>query len=241
MNKSKYSFIYYFIVVSVVLVASVIGSFTQYIIDYAVALKTSAPVTTDVPTIILDAGHGGEDSGAVGIDGTLEKDLNLMLCYQIRDVLTVHGLNVVMTREEDRLMYKESENIKGQRKHFDLKNRVEIARKHENVVFVSIHMNKFPSDKYKGMQVYYSRNNSNSKTLAQSIQTSTSLYLQTDNKRQIKDSAGKIYLLDMLECPAVLVECGFLSNADDCKALGEEAYRKKLALIISMSLIENIY
>ena len=241
MKASKYNFFYYFIVISVVLIASVIGSFSHFIIDYAVSVGSGAMDHPRSLTVVLDAGHGGEDGGAVGHDGTLEKDLNLILCYQIRDILNSQGINVVMTREEDRLLYKDSENIKGRRKQYDLRNRVNIAKECDDALFVSIHMNKFPEEKYSGLQVYYSRNNKDSKNIAQSIQSATARYLQSDNSRQIKESTGNIYLLDMLECPAVLIECGFLSNPNECAQLNSEEYRKKLALIISISLIENMY
>ncbi len=242
MKKNKYHFVYYFIVVSLVLVSAVIGSFADYILENQKSIPaTSFPVGSVGKVIVLDAGHGGEDSGAVGVDGTLEKDLNLMMCMQIKDILSSLGYKVVLTRDEDRLLYSDSENIKGKRKHFDLKNRYLIANEYDTAVFVSIHMNKYPVEKYSGTQVYYSKNNSLSRNIAAGIQRNTAAYLQPNNKREIKASNGSIYLLDRLECPAVLIECGFLSNIDECKCINDPAYRKKLAFIVSYSLIENMY
>ena len=242
MKRNKYQFVYYFIVISIVLISAVVSSFSRYIIQYSEYFAVST--TDDLKSkriIVLDAGHGGEDSGAVGIDGTLEKNLNLSLCLQIRDILECYGCKVVLTREDDRLMYSEDENIKGKKKHYDLKNRYLTASGYDDAIFVSIHMNKYPIEKYKGVQVYYSKHNKESRNIAQSIQSNTMKYLQNENSRQIKQADGNIYLLDRLECPAVLVECGFLSNWDECKNLNDSEYRKKLALIISASLIENIY
>lgn len=240
MKNSKYNFVYYFIAISLVLIATVIGSFSEYILEQSLYSGVSSQGIIPRVTVILDAGHGGEDSGAVGTDGTLEKILNLELCNNISDILTSHGIEVVMTRKEDRLLYNDDENIKGKRKQYDLKNRAEIAKETENAYFVSIHMNKFSAEQYRGLQVYYSRNNSESKNLAQTVQTMTKEYLQDHNTRQIKESKGNIYLLDVLECPAILIECGFLSNTEDCRDLNDKEYRKKLSLVISMSIMENI-
>ena len=146
-----------------------------------------------------------------------------------------------MTRTEDKLLYKEDENIKGQRKIYDLKNRYLIASEYENSIFVSIHMNKYPKEIYKGLVVYYSQNNERSKALALSIQNNIKEHLQKSNNRQIKNAKTDIYLLDRITSPAILIECGFLSNNEDCKNMQNQEYRKKMALIISNSILENIY
>jgi len=191
-------------------------------------------------TVILDAGHGGEDAGAVSENGILEKDLNLLLCNQIKDILISNNVNVIMTRTEDRLLYTEEQNIKGQRKINDLRNRYFIAKEYENAIFVSVHINKFEQSKYKGLQVWYSPNNEKSAIIAKTVQETVSSLLQKENTRKIKKSNGSIYLLDRLECPSVLIECGFLSNDEDCKNLSDAEYRKKMSYLIAHSIIENI-
>ncbi len=244
MKSKKYDIILYFICIFVVLISTVIGNSYRLIADLKIDDTSSVVEITRSPektTVILDAGHGGEDSGAVGLDGILEKELNLSLCRQIQDILTAFNIDVIMTRTEDKLLYTDEQNIKGQRKMYDLKNRYLIAAERENVVFVSIHMNKFPEERYKGLQVYYSPNNLKSKELALSIQSSICNRLQKDNTRKIKEATSAIYLLDRLSCPAVLVECGFLSNAEDCDRLTNEKYRKQMAFIISSAIIENLY
>ena len=242
-RKSKYDFVMYFVCASLVLFIFSLA-FSKNMINTSDWNVNSVSASTDTVkksvTVILDAGHGGEDAGAVSEDGILEKELNLLMCEQIRDILKVHNIDVVLTREEDKLLYTEQQNIKGQRKIYDLKNRYLIASEYENAVFVSVHMNKFPESQYKGLQVYYSPNDECSKELAYSIQSSVVSQLQTDKNRKIKKATSSIYLLDRLKCPAVLVECGFLSNADDCKNLTDEEYRTKLCWLICSAIIENI-
>lgn len=240
MIKFKYEYALYSFVVSLVLITSVIGKTMLYSYRRDPDLLEVSASNKEV-TIVIDAGHGGEDSGAVGYDGILEKDLNLSLSREISQILDCFGVKVIMTREEDKLLYKENENIKGQRKQFDLKNRYLIASNAENPIFVSIHMNKFPKEEYRGLQVYYSPNNLGSRELAYSIQADVIKYLQKDNNRKIKNSGNDIYLLSRLSCPAVLIECGFLSNYEDTKKLADEKYRRQLAFVISNAILENIY
>lgn len=187
--------------------------------------------------IILDAGHGGEDVGATSVNGVFEKDLNLSLTFILGEMLTEKGFAVVYTRSEDKLLYKENENIKGIRKISDLKNRCSIARNYPEALFISIHMNMFGDSKYSGLQVYYSQNNSESKTLAGAIQSSVKKELQPENNRNIK--AGKdIYVLENIDNPAVLIECGFLSNPEEAKKLSEKEYQKILSFSIICGIIE---
>ena len=191
-------------------------------------------------TVIIDAGHGGEDAGAVSDSGILEKEINFQISEKIRDVLILLGINVKMTRTEDKLLYKPEENIKGQRKACDLKNRYLITKEYENAVFVSIHTNKFPNKKYGGFQVYYSKNNPKSKNIAFMVQSLIHEKLQNDNNRKIKEAGSSIYLLDRIECPAILVECGFLSNDRDCKDLTDSKYTKKMAFLVANAILETI-
>ena len=200
---------------------------------------TSFAVANDV-TVIIDAGHGGEDCGAIGVNGALEKDINLSVAKELEQLLKGEGINVIMTRTEDKLLYTEAQNIKGQKKQFDLKNRLEHAKSNPDAIFVSIHMNNFHIESCRGIQVYYSAQNEGSLSLAQSIQSSVTDNLQTYNTRKIKSSGGDIYLLDNAVGVAVLVECGFLSNWEECEKLSEKDYQRQLSFRIFCGIMEYI-
>jgi len=191
-------------------------------------------------TVILDAGHGGEDGGTVGVNGILEKDLNLMIVKEIEAYLTEKGYQVICTRSEDILLYDRNVDYKGRKKVLDLAARLKVSREIENSVFISIHMNAFSRSQYRGLQVYYSQNHSESAKLASIIQNMVRTKLQPENNRATKAASSNIYLLDRITSPAVLVECGFLSNAEECRLLCEEAYRKELSIILADAVMEFI-
>ena len=187
-----------------------------------------------IRTVVIDAGHGGRDGGAVAEDGTLEKHLNLAVALQLKALLESADIRVVMTRETDiELASPDSPHKKAD----DLKAREKLAESCENAVFVSIHMNRFPVEKYKGLQVYYSENHENSLILAQTIQNVSEETLRNTQDRKVKPAGDSIYLMAHLEIPAVLVECGFLSNPEELSLLKNEAYRKKLAMCLYASLM----
>ncbi len=192
------------------------------------------------PTVILDAGHGGEDCGAVGISGVYEKDLNMRITACLASYLRLAGCRVVLTRTEDRLLYDPATVQKGHKKMEDLANRSAIAASYDHSVMVSIHMNSFPSESVHGLQVWYSGKSDNSKRLAAMIQDDIKEYLQADNHRKPKESAGNIYLLDYAEHPAVLVECGFVTNVAECAKLSDEAYQKELSFVLFCAMMEYI-
>ncbi len=200
-------------------------------------LAASADTVDYSKLIIIDAGHGGEDSGAIGVDGSLEKDLNLEYALEIGRLLEEKGYVTVYTRTDDRLLYKEEENIYGIRKISDLKNRAKIAEKYPESLFLSIHMNSFGASKYSGLQVYYSENNEASQQIANSIQNKVKDTIQPDNNRVIKNGKD-MYLLENISNPAVLVECGFLTNEEECKKLSEKEYKNQLCFSIVCGIIE---
>lgn len=193
-----------------------------------------------LPTIILDAGHGGEDGGASSQSGLLEKDLNLSLVLTMRDILVASGFDVILTRDTDTLLYDRNADFQGQKKKLDMAARLKIANETPNAVFVSIHMNTYPHPSCQGVQVWYSENNEDSFALAKSIQSTTQELLQNENDRTVKRSGSSIYLLRKLECPAVLVECGFLSSPEEAALLGDENYRQQLALTLCMGILRTI-
>lgn len=188
-------------------------------------------------TVIIDPGHGGIDGGTSAEDGTLEKDINLNISLKVRDFLSILGVNTVITREEDISIHDNGINTIRQQKISDIKNRLKIVENAENPVYVSIHQNHFSKSQYHGTQVFYSPNNSYSEVLAKSLQEQIVSSLQPDNSRQIKKSGTEIYLLYHAQCPAVMVECGFLSNQNETELLKNENYQKKLAIAISSGII----
>lgn len=187
-------------------------------------------------TIVIDAGHGGIDGGAVGACGELEKDYNLSVAKKIEALCKVVGVKCVMTRSEDKLVVDES--VKKKLKMHDLKNRVEIAENAEHPIFLSIHMNNFPDKKYSGLQVWYSPNDERSSSLAAIIQVYAKTFLDESNARETKKATSSIYVLDRLQVPAVLVECGFMSNDEEREKLGSDEYQTKLAAVIFSAVCE---
>lgn len=189
--------------------------------------------------IILDAGHGGEDSGAIGVNGRLEKDLNLEMVLEIGSYFEQKGYVVIYTRTDDRLLYTEAENIKGIRKISDLKNRCKIAANYPESIFVSIHMNSFGNEKYSGLQVYYKPESVASQELANSIQQRVISEIQESNNRKIKPGKG-MYVLENITNTSVLIECGFLTNNTECEKLSEKEYQKRLSFSIVCAIINYI-
>lgn len=190
-------------------------------------------------TVIIDAGHGGEDPGTIGINGVYEKDLNLQISYLLGAALAERGYAVFYTRTEDKLLYSDEENIKGIRKISDLKNRCKIAAEFPNAILISIHMNSYKKEKYHGLQVYYRENDNNSRMLADEIQKSVIANMQPENNRKTKPGKD-IYLLENSINTSVLIECGFLSNKEECENLSKKEYQSRLCLSIVYGIIEYI-
>ena len=195
------------------------------------------------PIIVIDAGHGGEDGGASGEDGTKEKDLNLLVAQSLADILTAAGYDVRMTRTDDRLLYDlygDLTDYKGHKKTYDLRNRLRFTEEAGADLLLSIHMNKFPQPQYSGLQVYYSPTAPESRTVAEVIRNYTKLYLQPENERETKAATSSIYLLHRIQRPAVMVECGFLSNEEELSRLKDDTYRRQLALVIACAAAESL-
>ncbi len=200
------------------------------------AVITSAGVTS-FDTVILDAGHGGADGGAVAPDGTEEKLINLQITLKVKAILELYGYNVVLTRTDDNSIHDEQATSLRQQKVSDIRNREKIIQSHPSAIFVSIHQNKFYDASVCGAQVFYSKNNTLSQYLAQSISDSIVAEIQTDNPRQIKKSGTEIYLLYHSQIPSVMVECGFLSNYEDLSKLKNDSFQKMLAIAIVKGIV----
>ncbi len=201
----------------------------------------SVSATADeFPIIIVDAGHGGEDGGTQAADGTLEKDINLELSLKINSILHDKGIRTVMIREEDCMIYDDSATSQREKKVSDIHNRLKVVEDNGNCILLSIHQNYFTDSKYSGTQVFYSKNNSDSKLLAEEIQKNVVFRLQPDNTRQIKESGTNIYLLYHAMVPSVMVECGFMSNKAEAEKLKSEEYQTKMAQAIVEGLLNYI-
>ena len=189
--------------------------------------------------IVLDAGHGGEDGGAVSSSGVVESDINLQFTEKLKDILSLNGYKIVMTREDNSdLADKSIETISG-RKKSDMHRRLDIYNSHIQNVAISIHQNIFPADSCKGTQVFYSTQTQSGKVLADNITDAVKKYLQPENQRLSKPTSGSIFLLDNAKIPAVIVECGFLSNSEELKQLCDQDYQKKFSYCVFLGLLNT--
>lgn len=184
--------------------------------------------------IIIDAGHGGLDGGASGPDNIIEKDINLTIALKLKRLFKMSDCEIILTRETDIML--NDDGVK-KKKASDLSNRVKIANKYPEAIFISIHMNKYPSEKTKGMQIFFSTNNLDSANLAELLKKNNKSYLQPENNREIK--RGKdIFVLENIKNIGILVECGFLSNFEEAHMLAKEDYQNKIAKIIFATVVE---
>ncbi|MFA9377051.1 MAG: N-acetylmuramoyl-L-alanine amidase [Lachnotalea sp.] len=197
---------------------------------------TSMKSDNEKPIIVIDAGHGGNDPGKVGVNNALEKDINLSIATLLKKMLEAEDVTVVMTRETDMGLYDEnSKNKKAQ----DMKNRSSLISKTAPVVAVSIHQNSYHEEYVNGAQVFYYKHSANAKTLAEIIQKQIQTQVQPDNKRKAKNNAS-YYLLKKTDATTVIVECGFLSNYEEAENLIDENYQKKLAWAIHLGILQYI-
>lgn len=194
----------------------------------------------DRPIVIVDAGHGGADGGAVAYDGTEEQILNLQIAKLLEQQLFAFGIETVMTRTNEDSIHDESANTIREKKVTDIHNRMAIMESHPDALFVSIHQNKYTDSSQQGTQVFYSPNTTTSPALADCIQKSVVSLLQPENTREIKKSGSSIYLLYYAKQTAVLVECGFLSNQHDTELLKDEEYQKQMAFAIATGILNYL-
>lgn len=192
------------------------------------------------PTIIIDAGHGGEDGGAIGIDNTPEKNINLDISNKLNDILSLLGYNTKMIRKTDISIHDNNADTIRKRKISDIHNRFSEMSNFENCVYISIHQNEYSDNRIWGTQTFYTANNPKSKMLAELIQKSIVGDIQQNNKRIPKKAGSNLYILYNAIKPAVLVECGFMSNAKELALLKDDAYQNQLAMTISKGII-NYY
>lgn len=182
--------------------------------------------------VILDAGHGGEDGGAVSITGVPESQINLEIVQKLRDILVLCGANPVLLREEDISLHDESASTLREKKRSDLQNRVAAVESIEGATLISIHQNTYPSAQYHGAQVFYAPTEG-SQALAERFQAALREQLQPDNERAAKQIPDSVYLMNHITCPAILVECGFLTNPGEEAMLRDEGYQRQLAVVLA--------
>ena len=186
--------------------------------------------------VAIDAGHGGNDPGKVGVNDSLEKDINLAVAERLKRYLEQSDVQVVMTREEDKGLYRDRDQRK---KMADMKKRCQVINEAEPDAVVSIHQNSYPQEDVSGGQVFYYRDSEEGRRLAERIQERFSLLSGGENGRQAK-SNDSYYLLLHVESPVVIVECGFLSNWAEARRLADEEYQDRLAWTIHMGIMEYL-
>ncbi|MCL2035070.1 MAG: N-acetylmuramoyl-L-alanine amidase [Oscillospiraceae bacterium] len=230
MAKLKRAVILFVFLTAVVLVAVSIRFITRV-----------KPVMADLntlPIIVIDPGHGGMDGGAVDRSGEiLEKDINLKISLMLRDFFVLNGFDVIMTRTTDMSIHDEGITSVRKQKTSDLNNRLKIASADPNTIFISIHQNKFTDRRSKGTQIFYSPNNPASEQYAKILQDHFASMLQPENQRKTKKAGKNLFLMHQAKCPAVLVECGFLSNSAEAELLTDDEYQSKIAFVIFTSTI----
>lgn len=189
--------------------------------------------------IIIDPGHGGFDGGAVGVNGTVEKDINLAISLKLRDMLTDAGFSVVMTRDTDRALNDSDDTTIRRRKISDMRNRLNLTKLYPGSVLISIHQNKLAgSSGVHGAQIFYSPNRPDSRELADFIQTEFNTGIQPEKPREIVKTGKNLYLFYHAQNIAVLCECGFLSHPEEEAMLGTDDYQYKVAYCVYSGLLK---
>lgn len=202
----------------------------------ALVLASSASAQTAPPTVVIDSGHGGNDPGKIGVDGSLEKEINLQIARRLKTYLEASDVTVVMTREDDRGLYEETDSNK---KMADMKNRCGKIAEAEPDLVVSIHQNSYHQESVSGGQVFYYKTSERGKRLAEILQRRFDYVLGEKNTRKAKPN-GSYYLLLHVKQPIVIVECGFLSNWKEAANLNSGEYQDRLAWTIHVGIMEYL-
>ena len=182
--------------------------------------------------LVLDAGHGGEDGGAVSLTGVPESQINLAIVLKLRDLLGLYGIDPILLREEDISLHDSDANTLREKKRSDLKNRVAVIDAVEGGTLLSIHQNTYPGSRYHGAHVFYAPTEG-SQELAEHFQNSIKAALQPENERAVKRIPDTVYIMNHVTCPAILIECGFLTNPEEEAMLRDEDYQRKLSAVIA--------
>lgn len=192
-------------------------------------------IKPDEKVILIDPGHGGEDGGAVSADGTVEKDINFAIAQPLADILRFNGYTIHLTRDGDYSIYDSGLHSIREQKISDLKNRLELFNKSR--MTISIHQNYFTQSQYYGTQIFYGSQDPESQPLAKSVRQYVLTMLQPKNTRELKQCTKDIYLLYNTDSPAIIVECGFLSNPEELNKLKDPEYQQCMAYAIACGVM----
>ena len=230
MKKAWKIAVVYCSVVIALLLGSSLGS-------RAVTVWSEGRVADKRHCIVIDPGHGGEDGGAISQSGLPESTYNLEISLRLNDLLNLLGYDTKMVRKTDISVYTKGETL-SQKKASDLKERVKLVNEIDNAVLLSIHQNHYPDSKYSGAQVFYA-NTDGSESLAKQLQNALVSTLNPGSRRQVKKCSG-IYLMEHIQCPGVLIECGFLSNTAEDAKLKTPEYQKQLSCVIAAATCQYL-
>ncbi|MGF7145821.1 N-acetylmuramoyl-L-alanine amidase [Anaerotaenia torta] len=183
--------------------------------------------------VVIDPGHGGRDPGKIGVNNALEKDINLSISLKLKELLAQKKIQVIVTREEDVGLYSESDSNK---KRADLNARVALIKESNADIAISIHQNSFTEEYVKGAQVFYYSTSEQGKRLAQIMQETLVETLADGNHRKAKPNSN-YFMLQKVECPLVIVECGYLSNREEAALLIDDEYQGKMAQAICQGIL----
>lgn len=220
-----------FVLLGIIAVIAIFG----YVKSEIISVNTTAEPSY---TVIVDAGHGGFDGGASASDGTVEKDINLNIAQKVSAILRLNGYNVIMTRDSDTGTEDDSSAAIAKRKKSDLTNRLQLMRDNTDAIFVSVHLNKFTTSSANGAQVFYTKNYKQAYDLANCVQSSIKKHIQPENMRVVKQGTDSTYLLKNAAVPAIIIECGFLSNADELEKLKNDDYQSQMAIAICAGIMD---
>ena len=195
----------------------------------------SLPVSGKV--VVIDAGHGIPDEGAEVGDGTTEAQTNLKIALKLQNLLEQSGCTVILTRSDENGIYDLDSKTLKQKKISDIRNRVKIGNESSADIFVSIHLNKIPQEQYDGWQTFYNKNSEQGQKLAKLIQSNLNESIQKENKR-VAAKIENIYIINNVEIPTTIVECGFLSNSQEKELLLTDSYQNRLAWGIYNGIID---
>lgn len=227
---------------------AILGVFAMFMV-VAIAISSKEENTEYIDTVslpvsgkvvVVDAGHGIPDEGAEVGDGTTEAQTNLKIALKLQNLLEQSGCTVILTRSDENGIYDLDSKTLRQKKISDIRNRVKIGNESSADIFVSIHLNKIPQQQYDGWQTFYNEKSEQGQKLAKSIQANLNEAIQKENNR-VAAKIENIYIINNVEIPTTIVECGFLSNPQEKEQLLTDSYQNRLAWGIYNGIIDYFY
>ena len=225
----------------------ILGIFLLLVISICVIMQFKEPETKETvalpvsnKVIVVDAGHGEPDGGAVSSNGISEAEINLKIALKLHNLLEQSGATVMLTWSDENGIYDLDKETLKQKKVSDIKNRVKIGNSSSADIFVSIHLNKIPQQQYSGWQTFFKKDCENGKKLATAIQENLKQAVQKENDR-VPMKIDNVYIVKNVEIPLTIVECGFLSNTEEEKQLQDDNYQNRLSWGIYNGIIDYFY